>query len=119
MSHFAYVNGRYLPHRQAQLSIDDRATQFADAAYEVTCIWNGAPVDHAAHMARLDRSLAALQIAPPNAAALTVACREIVRRNRIDRGIIYIQVSRGMAPRAHPFPKNTMPGIVITGKHGA
>jgi D-alanine transaminase len=120
MPHVAYVNGCYVPHRRAQLSIDDRATQFADAAYEVTCIWNGAPVDHAAHMARLARSLKALHIAPVSAAALTVICREIVQRNRIQRGIVYIQVSRGIAPRAHPFPLGDRnPSIVVTGKHGA
>jgi D-alanine transaminase len=120
MSHIAYVNGRYLPHRDAQLSIDDRATQFADAAYEVTCIWNGAPVDHKAHLVRLGRSLGELQIDwPCTPAALTVICREVVRRNRIDRGIIYIQVSRGVAPRAHPFPSPRKPGLVITAKHGA
>jgi D-alanine transaminase len=119
MSHVAYVNGRYVPHRAAQLSIDDRATQFADAAYEVTCIWNGAPVDHAAHIERLARSLGELQISwPCTPAALTVICREVVARNRIDRGTLYIQVSRGVAPRAHPFPKASKPGLVITGKHG-
>jgi D-alanine transaminase len=119
MSHVAYVNGRYVPHRAAQLSIDDRATQFADAAYEVTCIWNGRPVDHAAHLVRLGRSLNELQIAwPCSPAALTVICREIVCRNRVDRGIIYIQVSRGVAPRAHPFPSRRKPGLVVTAKHG-
>jgi D-alanine transaminase len=120
MSHIAFVNGRYLPHRDAHLSIDDRATQFADAAYEVTCIWNGAPVDHAAHLRRLGRSLGELQIGwPCTPAALSVICREVVRRNLIDRGIIYIQVSRGVAPRAHPFPTPRKPGLVITAKHGA
>src|SRR5579862_8444867 len=121
MSHIAYVNGRYLPQRLAQLSIDDRATQFADAVYEVTCIWNRAPVDHAAHLARLARSLEAIRIAAPcSSAALTAICREVVEGNRIDRGTIYIQVSRGAAPRAHPFPAGaTRPGLVITGKHGA
>lgn len=120
MTHIAYVNGRYLPHRAAALSIDDRATQFADAVYEVTLIWNGRPVDHAAHCARLARSLAALRIAPPcSMAALTVICREIVRRNRIDRGILYTQVSRGAAPRAHPYPRgDVQPGLVITARAG-
>jgi D-alanine transaminase len=120
MSHVAYVNGVYLPQRQAQLSIDDRATQFGDAVYEVTCIWNGAPVDHAAHLARLERSLKALHIVPHfTPAALSVICREIVCRNRIDRGILYIQVSRGVAARAHPFPSvQGRTGIVVTGRHG-
>ena len=121
MSHIAYVNGRYVPHRQAHLSIDDRATQFADAAYEIVCIWNGAPVDQPAHIARLKQSLAALQIDMAySPTALNVICREVVRRNRLDRGIIYIQMSRGIAPRAHPFPVSSRkPSLVITGKHGA
>src|SRR5262249_23104676 len=117
MSHIAYVNGRYLPHREASVSIDDRATQFADAAYEVTCIWNGRPVDHAGHMARLARSLGELNIPlPMSRAALTLICRELVRRNRVDRGIIYLQVSRGIAPRAHAFPAQLRPSVIVTAR---
>ena len=120
MSHIAYVNGRYLPHRDAAVSIDDRATQFADAAYEVTCIWNGRPVDHAGHMARLARSLGELNIPMPmTPAALTVVCRELVRRNRVDRGIVYLQVSRGIAPRAHAFPTTVRPSVIVTARAGA
>jgi D-alanine transaminase len=120
MSHVAYVNGRYLPHREAAVSIDDRAMQFADAAYEVTCVWNGRPVDHAGHMARLARSLGELGIAmPTTSAALSVVCRELVRRNRVDRGIIYIQISRGIAPRAHAFPARVRPSVVVTARAGA
>lgn len=118
MSHFAYVNGRYVPHRQALISIDDRASQFADAVYEVTCIANGRPVDHAGHLIRLARSLKELRIAgAPSAAAITVICRELIRRNRITRGIIYIQISRGIAPRAHAFPAASVkPSVVITAR---
>ncbi len=118
MSHFAYVNGRYVPHRQALISIDDRASQFADAVYEVTCIANGRPVDHAGHLIRLARSLKELSIAgAPSAAAITVICRELIRRNRITRGIIYIQVSRGIAPRAHAFPAASVkPSVVVTAR---
>jgi D-alanine transaminase len=62
MSHVAYVNGRYLPHKHATVHIEDRGYQFADAVYEVTCIWNGLPVDHASHLARLRHSLTQLRI---------------------------------------------------------
>jgi D-alanine transaminase len=121
MSHVAYVNGRYEPQREAVVSIDDRASQFADAAYEVICIWNGRPVDYAGHLVRLERSLKALQIAlPMSRQALTVICREIVRRNHVDRGIVYIQISRGIAPRAHPFPtKAAKASVIVTARSGA
>jgi len=121
MSHIAYVNGRYLPHKLAQVHIEDRGFQFADAVYEVTCVWNGVPVDHAAHMARLERSLKELRTAmPASAAALTVIVREVVRRNHVDRGIVYMQTGRGVAPRNHLFPaKPVKPSLVVTARHGA
>ncbi|MDX2222564.1 MAG: D-amino-acid transaminase [Rhodospirillaceae bacterium] len=121
MSHVAYVNGRYLPHKLAQVHIEDRGYQFADAVYEVTCIWNGRPVDHARHLARLARSLAELSI--PRAwsdAALTAIAQEVVRRNRLMRGTLYMQIGRGVAPRAHQFPARPLrPSLVMTAKHGA
>jgi D-alanine transaminase len=121
MSHIAYVNGRYLPHKQASVHIEDRGYQFADAVYEVTCIWNGLPVDHAAHLQRLRRSLAQLRIPMPcSEAALTAIQREIVRRNRVNRGTIYMQIGRGVAARNQPFPSQPVkPSLVMTAKHGA
>ena len=121
MSHIAYVNGRYLPHRQAAVHIEDRGYQFADGVYEVFCVWNGIPVDYGAHIARLNRSLRELRMsAPLSDAALTIINREVIRRNRLENGIIYIQINRGVAPRAHPFPgPDVKPSIVITAKHGA
>ncbi|MBL8628969.1 MAG: D-amino-acid transaminase [Rhodospirillaceae bacterium] len=121
MSHVAYVNGRYLPQQQAFVHIEDRGYQFADAVYEVTCIWNGKPVDHAGHLARLRRSLAELRIPTPMTdAAMTAIMREIVRLNRIRMGAVYIQVGRGVAVRNHPFPlKQIKPSVVMTAKHGA
>ncbi|MSO97377.1 MAG: D-amino-acid transaminase [Rhodospirillaceae bacterium] len=121
MSHVAYVNGRYLPQKQASVHIEDRGYQFADAVYEVTCIWNGLPVDHAAHMRRLRRSLSELRIAMPcSEAALTAITREVVRRNRVTRGTVYLQVGRGVAVRNHSFPaKPVKPSLVIVAKHGA
>jgi D-alanine transaminase len=121
MSHIAYVNGRYVPQKQAFVHIEDRGYQFADAVYEVTCIWNGKPVDHAAHLARLRRSLKELRIPVPTTdAALSVIMREVIRRNRVRNGTVYIQVGRGVAPRNHPFPvKAIKPSVVVTAKHGA
>lgn len=120
MSHVAYVNGQYLAHKQARVHIEDRGYQFADAVYEVTCIWNGRPVDHAGHLARLERSLSELGAKMPmSKAAMTVVIAEVVRRNRLNRGIVYLQVGRGVAPRNHLFPAaQVRPSLVITTRHG-
>ena len=121
MSHIAYVNGRYLPQQAARVHIEDRGYQFADGVYEVMCIWNGYPVDLAGHMQRLNRSLKELQIASPASdSALTLILKEVVWRNRVEMGTVYIQVNRGVAPRAHAFPSaKVRPSLVITAKHGA
>jgi D-alanine transaminase len=121
MSHIAYVNGRYVPQGAARIHIEDRGYQFADGVYEVVCIWNGLPVDYAGHMARLNRSLRELRLrSPATDGALTVIAKEIVRRNRVTKGTLYIQVNRGVAPRAHPFPNAAVPpSLILTAKHGA
>lgn len=121
MSHIAYVNGRYLPQRDATVHIEDRGYQFADGVYEVILVWNGVPVDYAPHIVRLQRSMKELRMREPmSAAALTVVVREVVRRNHLNTGIVYIQVNRGVASRAHPFPKDDVkPSLVVTAKHFA
>lgn len=119
MSHVAYVNGRYVPQKNAQVHIEDRGYQFADGVYEVIYLWNGCPVDYAAHLRRLTRSLKELDIpAPMSWRALTVVIQEVLRRNRLSTGIIYIQINRGVAPRNHAFSRALRPSIVITVKHG-
>ncbi len=119
MSRIAYVNGRYVPHGQAAVHIEDRAYQFADGVYEVCEVRGGRLVDEKRHMARLKRSLGELRIGwPLRPAALAVVLREVVRRNRVGNGIVYLQVSRGVAPRNHAFPpKDVAPAIVVTA-HG-
>jgi D-alanine transaminase len=118
MSRIAYVNGRYLPHRDAAVSIEDRGFQFADGVYEVCEVRGGRLVDERRHMARLDRSLRELRMARPMAAAaLSIVLRETVRRNRVSDGIVYVQVTRGTAPRDFPFPAQaTPPTIVVTAR---
>ena len=118
MSRIAYVNGRYVPHQEAVVHIEDRGYQFADAVYEVCEIWNGKIIDETRHLNRLERSLGELFIpAPVGRAALGVILREVVRRNRIHDGIVYLQVSRGVAPRDHMFPPpGTPPALVVTGR---
>jgi D-alanine transaminase len=117
MSRIAYVAGQYLPHRQAAVHIEDRGFQFADGVYEVIAVVNGHLVDEAPHLVRLHRSLAELRIAPPiGDAALKIVIREIIRRNGVDTGIIYLQVTRGAAPREHAFPKAATPTLVVTAR---
>lgn len=117
MSRIAYVNGQYVPHSQASVHIEDRGYQFADGVYEVVTIVNGKMIDEEGHLKRLSRSLSELRIDEPmKPVPLKMVMREVVRRNGILNGIIYLQVTRGVAPRDHPFPKNTPPALVMTAK---
>lgn len=117
MSRIAYVNGRYVPHRHAQVHIEDRGFQFADGVYEVVGVSSGNLLDEEPHWDRLDRSLKALSIAWPVArSALRQIVREVLRRNGVRNGIIYLQVNRGVAPRDHVFPKGVAPSLVVTAK---
>ena len=118
MSRIAYVNGRYLPRSDAKVAIEDRGYQFADGVYEVCEVRGGHLVDERRHMARLARSLGELRIARPmSAAALGVVLRETVRRNRVRDGIVYVQVTRGVARRDFPFPSaDTSPSLVVTAR---
>ena len=118
MSRIAYVNGRYLPLRQATVHIEDRGYQFSDGVYEVCEVRGGRMIDESRHMARLDRSLKELRIARPmSPRALAVVLRETIRRNRVRDGIIYLQVTRGVAKRDFPFPaENTRPSLVVTAR---
>lgn len=118
MSRIAYVNGRYVPHREATVPIEDRGYQFADGVYEVCEVRDGRLVDERRHIARLDRSLRELRmVRPMSLAALGVILRETVRRNRVRNGIVYLQVTRGVAPRDFPFPPaGTRPSVVVTSR---
>lgn len=118
MSRIAYVNGRYVPHREAAVHVEDRGYQFADAVYEVVHVHDGRFVDEGPHLDRLERSLREIRIAMPMPrAALARVLREVVRRNRITEGIVYFQISRGVARRDHAFPaKPIPPALVVTAK---
>jgi D-alanine transaminase len=118
MSRIAYVNGRYVPHRDAVVHVEDRGYQFADGVYEVCEIRGGRLIDERRHMQRLARSLAELSIAWPLApSALAVVLREVVARNRVRNGIVYLQVTRGVAPRNHAFPLPAVrPSLVVTAR---
>lgn len=116
MSRIAYVNGRYVPFTHAAVHIEDRGYQLGDGVYEVCEIRDGSLVDERLHLARLSRSLAALKIrAPLVPAALRFVLKEMVRRNRIRDGLIYLQVTRGVARRDHGFPDVPVkPALVVT-----
>jgi D-alanine transaminase len=118
LSRIAYVNGRYVPHRDALVHVEDRGYQFADGVYEVCEIKDGALVDERLHVERLKRSLSELRIAMPmSSAALSVVLHETVRRNRVRNGIVYLQVTRGVAKRDHAFPADdTLPSLVVTAR---
>jgi len=116
LSRIAYVNGRFVPKAEAVVHIEDRGYQFADAVYEVWALFDGKLADPEGHFARLERSLSELAIdLPMSRAALTTVLKETVRRNRIREGLVYLQVSRGVAKRDHAFPEpGTPPSVVIT-----
>jgi len=119
MARIAYVNGRYVPHRAAAVHVEDRGYQFADGVYEVCEVREGRLVDERRHLQRLVRSLGELRIAlPMSLAALGVVLRETVRRNRVQHGLAYLQVTRGVARRDFLFPAaETQPGVVVTARN--
>lgn len=114
MSRIVYVNGRYLRYGEAGVHVEDRGFQFADSIYEVCEVLNTKLVDETRHMQRLERSLQALQIRKPmSPKALGQIVRQVIRRNRVKNGLVYIQVTRGAAPRDFPFPgPDTEPTVV-------
>jgi D-alanine transaminase len=118
MSRIAYVNGRYLPLRDAKVHVEDRGYQFSDGVYEVCEVRDGRLIDERRHLERLQRSLCELRIRIPiSLRALDVVLHETVRRNRIGYGIVYLQITRGVARRDHAFPTVPVePSIVVTAR---
>jgi D-alanine transaminase len=118
MSRIAYVNGRYLPFHDAKIHVEDRGYQFADGVYEVCEVRGGRLIDERRHLERLKRSLGELQIRMPiSTRALGVILHEVVARNRIGYGIVYVQITRGVARRDHAFPsREVRPSLVVTAR---
>jgi D-alanine transaminase len=117
MPRIAYVNGRYVAHADAYVHVEDRGYQFADGVYEVCEVARGYIMDMTRHLDRLNRSLSELQIAwPMTRGALQIVVSEVVRRNRVRNGLVYLQVTRGVATRDFLFPANTKPSLVVTAK---
>ncbi len=118
MSRIAYVNGRYLPFHDAKVHVEDRGYQFADGVYEVCEVRSGRLIDERRHLERLKRSLGELQIRMPmSARALGVILHEVAARNRVGYGIVYLQITRGVARRDHVFPsRDIRPSLVVTAR---
>lgn len=114
MGRVAFVNGQYVPHGVASVHVEDRGYQFADGVYEVIPIIAGRQVDGTGHRERLARSLRELQIdAPMTDRALGLVIAEVIRRNRVRTGHVYLQITRGVAPRDHAFPAESESAIVV------
>ena len=117
MSRVAYVNGRYLRHAEAQVHVEDRGYQFSDGVYEVILIKNGKMIDEEQHLERLKKSLSSLEINPPmKRAPMRHVMKELIKRNKFRNGIVYIQITRGVAAREHSFPKYSKPALVMTAR---
>ena len=114
MSRIVYVNGAYVPEEEAKVSVFDRGFLFADAVYEVTCVLDGRLVDFAGHMARLRRSLGQIEMpAPASDAEIEAIHRELIARNALVEGMVYLQVTRGPADRDFAYPAQPVPSLVL------
>lgn len=114
MSRIVYVNGEYLPEEDAKISVFDRGFLFADGVYEVSAVIGGKLVDNDAHLTRLARSMSELKMTPPaSGEEITAIMREMVERNDIDEGLVYLQVTRGAADRDFAFPKDATPSLIM------
>lgn len=118
MPRIAYVNGRYVAHADAAVHIEDRGYQFADGVYEVCEVARGFIVDMPRHLGRLGRSLSELSIDwPVSRGVMPLLMREVVRRNHVTTGLVYLQVTRGVASRDFLFPPAGTPSsLVITAR---
>jgi D-alanine transaminase len=113
MSRIVYVNGSYVPEEEAKVSVFDRAFLFGDAVYEVTAVLDRRLVDFEPHLARLDRSLKEIALRPPlSHDALRALHAELIQRNGVDEGIVYLEITRGSAERDFAYPENTAPNVV-------
>lgn len=114
MSRIVYVNGDYVPEAEAKISIFDRGFLFADGVYEVSSVVRGRLLDNAGHLARLRRSLGELEMpSPATDAEIEEIQEQIIARNALDEGMVYLQVTRGAADRDFIYPHNPIPSLVM------
>ncbi len=118
MASISYVNGSYIAHMDARVHIEDRGYQFADGVYEVFAVIDRKIVDYDGHLNRLFRSMREISLKSPIAKdAYIFHIRNLIRKNNINDGLIYLQISRGVAQRDFKFPKNTKSSIVMTARN--
>ncbi len=114
MNRIVYVNGEYLPEADAKISVFDRGFLFADGVYEVSSVLNGKLIDNEGHLTRLHRSMNELSLTPPATnEEIETAQKTLIEKNNLDQGLIYLQVSRGVADRGFHFPENTPTSLVM------
>jgi len=114
MTRIVYVNGRYLPYARAAVHVEDRGFQFADGVYDVIAVLGGRLVDADGHLVRLERNMDELRISHPmGRRAMRIVIQEVIRRNLLRDGSIYLQVTRGAARRDFPFPVSARPTLVV------
>jgi len=113
MSRIVYVNGSFVPEADAKVSVFDRAFLFAEGVYEVTAVLGGRPLDLESHLARLDRSLSEMEISPPlTHAELRTLHQQLIARNDVNEGIVYLEITRGTADRDFLYPEGAQPTVV-------
>ena len=113
MSRTVYVNGNFVPEADAKVSIFDRAFLFADGVYEVTAVLGGRPIDLDGHLARLERSLAEMEIARPlTHEQLHSLHTQLIALNRVEEGVVYLEITRGAADRDFLYPDGIPPTVV-------
>ena len=114
MSRIVYVNGKFVPEEDAKVSVFDRGFLFADGVYEVSSVLHGKLIDNEGHMIRLNRSLNELEMAHPYTdAEIESIQHELIKRNNLEEGLIYLQVTRGAADRDFAYPKDAQPTLVL------
>jgi D-alanine transaminase len=113
MSRMVYVNAAYLPEEEAKISVFDRAFLFGDGVYEVTAVLDRRLVDFEPHLSRLDRSLKEIALAPPlSHGDLRALHEELITRNNVKEGLVYLEITRGVADRDFAYPDNAAPTVV-------
>ena len=114
MARIVYVNGEYVDEADAKISVFDRGFLFADGVYEVSSVLNGKLIDNNGHMVRLQRSLNELSLAAPATNdEIEAAQNALIEKNNLNEGLVYLQVTRGVADRAFHFPENTATSLVM------
>ena len=118
MTCFSYTNGKFIPSYKAKISINDRSVHFSDAVYEVVTVYNYRMLFWKDHIDRLKNSLSAIDIKfNINSKSLLIKCEELIKKNHLKEGIIYIHISRGIAKRNHNWSNNIFPSLIISSSH--